>query len=57
MFLVSDVVYFLWFLTLSFTFPDYMIDPIKKAIFGSINELKSVVASIFKKNRDESAIN
>lgn len=56
-FLVSDIVYFLWFITLNYSFPDYMIDPIKKAIFGSITELKALVFSVFRKNRDESAIN
>ncbi len=54
---MSDVVYFLWFLTLSFSFPDYIIDPIKKALMGSVNELKLIVFSIFRKKKDESAIN
>jgi hypothetical protein len=34
-----------------------MIDPIKKAILGSVSELKSIVFSIFRKKKDESAIN
>jgi hypothetical protein len=34
-----------------------MIEPIKKAIFGSMNELKMMVFAVFKKPRDESAIN
>ena len=44
-FIISDFVYFLWFFTLRFTFPKEILDPIKKAIFGSIDDLKSFAKS------------
>lgn len=44
-FIVTDVIYFLWFFTLKFTFPKEIIDPIKKAIFGSVNDLKAFIKS------------
>ena len=42
-FIITDVVYFLWFFTLQFTFPPEIMNPIKKAIFGSIGDLSTLV--------------
>ena len=42
-FIITDVIYFLWFFTLQFTFPPEIMNPIKKAIFGSIGDLSSLV--------------
>ena len=42
-FIITDVVYFLWFFTLQFTFPPEIMNPIKKAIFGSIGDLSNLV--------------
>ena len=42
-FIITDVVYFLWFFTLQFTFPPEIMNPIKKAIFGSIEDLSTLV--------------
>lgn len=47
-FIITDVIYFLWFFTLRFTFPKEILDPIKKAIFGSIDDLKSYAKSKLK---------
>ena len=41
-FIITDVIYFLWFFTLQFTFPPEIMNPIKKAIFGSIGDLSSL---------------
>ena len=38
-FIITDVIYFLWFLTLQFTFPPEILNPIRKAILGSIGDL------------------
>ena len=42
-FIITDVIYFLWFFTLQFTFPPEIMNPIKKAIFGSIGDLSALV--------------
>ena len=42
-FIITDVIYFLWFFTLQFTFPPEIMNPIKKAIFGSIEDLSTLV--------------
>ena len=42
-FIITDVIYFLWFFTLQFTFPPEIMNPIKKAIFGSIGDLTTLV--------------
>ena len=42
-FIITDVIYFLWFFTLQFTFPPEIMNPIKKAIFGSIGDLSTLV--------------
>jgi len=34
-----------------------MIDPVKKAIFGSLTELKALVYSVFRKKKDEASVN
>ena len=39
-FLVMDVIYFIWFLTLKFSLPEDIIIPITKAIIGSIDDIK-----------------
>ena len=41
-FIITDVIYFLWFLTLQFTFPPEIMNPIKKAISGSISDLSKL---------------
>ena len=38
-FIITDVIYFLWYITLQFTFPPEIMNPIKKAIYGSISDL------------------
>ena len=47
-FIITDVIYFLWFFTLQFTFPPEIMNPIKKAIFGSIGDLSSLVRQKLK---------
>ena len=42
-FIITDVIYFLWFFTLEFTFPPEIMKPIKKAIFGSMGDLVQLV--------------
>ncbi len=42
-FIITDVIYFLWTITLQFTFPPEIMNPIKKAIFGSIGDLSTLV--------------
>ena len=42
-FIIIDVIYFLWTITLQFTFPPEIMNPIKKAIFGSIGDLSTLV--------------
>ena len=39
-FLVVDVIYFIWLGTLKFSLPDEIISPVRKAIFGSIDDIK-----------------
>lgn len=53
-FIVTDVIYFLWFFTLQFTFPPEIMNPIKKAIFGSIGDLSSLVRERLKIKRNSS---
>ena len=48
LFIITDVIYFLWFFTLQFTFPVEIMNPIKKAIFGSIGDLSSLVKEKLK---------
>ncbi len=50
-FIITDVIYFLWFFTLQFTFPPEIMIPIKKAIFGSISDLSSLVKQKFNLSR------
>ena len=50
-FIISDTIYFLWFFTLQFTFPPEIMIPIKKAIFGSISDLSSLVKQKFNLSR------
>ena len=47
-FIITDIIYFLWYLTLQFTFPPEIMNPIKKAIFGSIGDLSSLVREKLK---------
>lgn len=47
-FIVNDVVYFLWFFTLEFTFAPEILQPIKKAIFGSVGELMQLARTEMK---------
>ena len=53
-FIITDVIYFLWFFTLQFTFPPEIMNPIKKAIFGSIGDLSSLVRQKLKIQRNSS---
>jgi uncharacterized membrane protein YcjF (UPF0283 family) len=39
-FLVVDVIYFIWLGTLKFSLPDEIISPVRKAIIGSIDDIK-----------------
>ena len=49
-FIISDVIYFLWVLTLNFTFPPEIFNPIKKAIFGRMDDLNNLVQqNLFKR--------
>ena len=48
LFIITDVIYFMWFFTLQFTFPVEIMNPIKKAIFGSIGDLSSLVREKLK---------
>lgn len=50
-FFISDVIYFLWFITLRFTFPSEMITPINNAILGSIIDLKEMFMKYFRRNQ------
>ena len=56
-FIISDVVYFLWFFTLEFSLPAEIIDPIKKALFGTVTDLKALVFSKFRGQGSDSVIN
>ena len=54
-FIITDVIYFLWFFTLQFTFPPEIMNPIKKAIFGSIGDLSSLAREKLKISRNSAA--
>ena len=56
-FIITDVIYFLWFFTLQFTFPPEIMNPIKKAIFGSLGDLSSLVREKLKLSRGQGANN
>ena len=47
-FIIIDVIYFLWFFTLQFTFPPEIMNPVKKAISGSIEDLTKLVKEKIK---------
>jgi hypothetical protein len=51
-FIVSDVIYFLWFITLKFTFPEEILQPIQKAIFGSVSGLKTYAMNYVRRGND-----
>ena len=51
-FIITDVIYFLWFFTLQFTFPPEIMNPIKKAIFGSIGDLSQLLRQKLKLSRN-----
>ena len=51
-FIISDVIYFLWLFTLRFSLPQEIYDPVKKAILGSVADLKALIFSKFKKQND-----
>ena len=46
-FIITDIIYFLWYLTLQFTFPPEIMNPIKKAIKGSLSDLSSLAKEKF----------
>ena len=46
-FIITDIIYFLWYLTLQFTFPPEIMNPIKKAISGSISDLMTLAKEKF----------
>ena len=57
-FIITDVIYFLWLFTLEFTFPPEILKPIKKAIFGSMGDLVHLVRSkISRSGRSSNANN
>ena len=47
------MIYFLWFVTLKFSLPEYMITPIKNAIMGSGMELKNLAGAMLKREKIE----
>mgnify|MGYP006873163105 FL=1 len=47
-FLVLDVIYFIWLGTLKFSLPDDIISPVRKAIIGSIDDIKIFVSRKLK---------
>lgn len=49
-YIISDVVYLLWFLTLRFTFPPFMVSPINSAIIGSLMDLRGMLFRFFSKS-------
>ena len=49
-FIISDIIYFLWFFTIKFSLSEDIYDAVRKAIFGSVTDLKSLVLSKFKRN-------
>lgn len=52
-FIVSDVVYFLWYFTMPFTFPNEILVPVKNALFGSVKELRALFRRELKTNEQE----
>ena len=42
-YIISDVIYFLWYFTLQFSLPDEIIEPIREALFGSITKLNEFI--------------
>ena len=42
-FIIMDVIYFIWFFTLHFSLPNDIISSVRKAIIGSIDDLKIYV--------------
>ena len=46
-FIITDIIYFLWYVTLQFTFPPEIMNPIKKAISGSIVDLSRLAKDKF----------
>jgi len=54
-FFVSDVVYFLWFVTLRFTFPSEIVQPINSALYGSFMDLKEMLFKMFTRNPGSSS--
>jgi hypothetical protein len=57
LFIISDVVYFLWVVKLRFVLPYEIYHPVKKAIFGSFSDIKKLVYSKFKRQGGDSVIN
>ena len=55
-FFVSDIIYFLWFVTLRFTFPSFMVSPINNAIIGSMMDLKEMFFKMFRRNPASSEV-
>ena len=51
-FIVSDVIYFLWFITLKFTFPEEILQPIQQAVFGSVSGLKTFIFNYIKRGNN-----
>ena len=49
-FIILDVIYFLWIISLQFTLPEEVLNPIKKAVFGSEGELKRLIWRKTKKS-------
>lgn len=52
-FIISDVIYVLWFITLNFSLSQEMINPVKNAIFGSVKDLKNYALNKLKRNNQE----
>ena len=57
LFIVSDVVYFLWIVKLRYVLPYEIYHPVQKAIFGSFSDIKKLVHSKFKRQSGDSVIN
>ena len=56
-FLLSDVIYFLWYFTLQFSLPEELIDPIKSAMFGSMKKLAEYINKKFGNNNNDNNAN
>ena len=56
-YLLSDVIYFLWYFTLQFSLPEEMIDPIKSAMFGSMKKLAEYINKKFGNNNNDNNAN